>query len=84
MAKKKETTKKGEKKETKKSQPKKKAEKKYTLVELVNDTTIPNDQLMLMLVDSGYFAKYKKELEEANPKASLTKSEFRKQILRRD
>lgn len=83
MAKKKQTNKK-ENKETKKSQPKKKTEKKYTLVDLVNDTTIPNDQMVLMLVDSGFYNQYKRELEEANPKASMTKSEFRKQILRRD
>ena len=81
MSKKKPQTKKEEKKETK---PKKKAEKKYTLLQLVRESTIPNEQMNLMLVDAGYFNQYKKELQEDDPKPSWTKSEFRKQILRRD
>ena len=77
-------SKKKTKEEKKKTQPKKKTEKKYTLVDLVKDTTIPKEQMALMLVDAGYFVQYKKELQEENPKPSWTKSEFRKQILRRD
>lgn len=77
-------SKKKQKEGKKETKPKKKAEKKYTLVELVKDTTIPKEQMALMLVDAGYFVQYNQELQEENPKATWTKSEFRKQILRRD
>ena len=83
MAKKK-TSKKAESKEPqKKTAPKKKTEKKYTLKELVAESTMPIEQMILLLVDSGYYTQYKKELSSDDVKPSITKTEFRKTILRR-